>query len=212
MQKVVDPAAAVKVRLRLRDLVLVVRKLEVHSACVQVDVAAEQVGRHRGALDVPAGAPQAPRRRPRRLARLGRLPQHKIRRMPLVGRRVRRERALALCEQLSTRFTFGPVVGLVGGAGAGALACGRLGWIELAVLLARRVTERFRIEVDGAAALVAVAVGTNRFDVRDDLGHVVGDARDRVGREHIQARHVVEKLRLEGRRQLQKGRLHVTDW
>ena len=51
-------------RLALRDLVLVVREDEVHAAAVDVEVRAEVARGHRRALDVPAGAPLAPRARP----------------------------------------------------------------------------------------------------------------------------------------------------
>jgi hypothetical protein len=43
----------------LRDLVLVVRELEVHAAAVDVEMRAEQRGGHRRALDVPAGPARA---------------------------------------------------------------------------------------------------------------------------------------------------------
>mmetsp|Transcript_16336 Transcript_16336/g.41193 ORF Transcript_16336/g.41193 Transcript_16336/m.41193 type:complete len:299 (-) Transcript_16336:40-936(-) len=98
VQKVVDPRAAVEVRLRLRELVLVVRELEVGAARVEVDGVAEQVGRHRGALDVPPRPAGAPRRGPRGLAALRRLPQHEVGRLPLVGAAVGGERALAFVE------------------------------------------------------------------------------------------------------------------
>jgi hypothetical protein len=42
----------------LRPLVLVVREAQVDAARVQVEPVAEQVQRHRGALDVPAGKPK----------------------------------------------------------------------------------------------------------------------------------------------------------
>ena len=67
----------------LRDLVLVVRELEVHAAAVDVEVLAEQLDRHRRALDVPAGTARAPRRLPGRLAGLGGLPQHEVERVAL---------------------------------------------------------------------------------------------------------------------------------
>src|SRR5580704_2402132 len=70
-------------RARLRDLVLVVRELEVEAAAVEVEVRAEERGRHGRALDVPAGAPAPPRRIPPWLAGLGALPQHEIERVAL---------------------------------------------------------------------------------------------------------------------------------
>ena len=67
----------------LRDLVLVVREHEVVAAAVDVEAVAEDLERHRRALDVPAGPARAPRRRPRRLAGLRRLPQREVDRAAL---------------------------------------------------------------------------------------------------------------------------------
>src|SRR5213075_100352 len=67
----------------LRDLVLVVRELQVLAAAVDVERLAEQRAAHRGALDVPAGPALAPGRWPGRLAGLGALPQHEIERILL---------------------------------------------------------------------------------------------------------------------------------
>ena len=68
----------------LGTLVLVMRELEVHAAAVQVEPLAEEVEAHHDALAVPARPAVAPRRRPRRLARLGQLPQDEVGRMTLV--------------------------------------------------------------------------------------------------------------------------------
>ncbi len=70
-------------RLRLGNLVLVVREDEVQSAAVDVEGRAEELLAHRGALDVPAGPAAAPGRVPRRLARLLSLPEREIERFPL---------------------------------------------------------------------------------------------------------------------------------
>ena len=59
------------------------RELEVHAAAVNVEVRAEERGRHGGALDVPAGPARAPGRVPRRLAGLGVLPQDEVERIAL---------------------------------------------------------------------------------------------------------------------------------
>src|SRR5688500_4249814 len=67
----------------LRDLVLVMRELEVESAAMDVEMIAELLRRHRGALDVPAGSSFAPRRRPRGFAGLRGLPQHEVERVAL---------------------------------------------------------------------------------------------------------------------------------
>ena len=65
--------------LGLRDLVLVVREDQVAAAAVHVEVHAEQLLRHRRALDVPAGPAIAPRRGPRAvLALLARLPEREV--------------------------------------------------------------------------------------------------------------------------------------
>jgi len=57
--------------------------------------------------------------------------------------------------------------------------------------------------------LIAVAVLLNLLNVRHHLGHVVGHARDGVGRQHVERGHVGEEARLLSRRQPQKVRLHV---
>ena len=67
----------------LGPLVLVVRELQVEPAAVQVEALAEQAEAHHDALAVPARPPVAPRRRPRRLARLGQLPQGEVGRVAL---------------------------------------------------------------------------------------------------------------------------------
>ena len=54
---------------------------QVVAAAVQVEAVAEQAQAHGDALDVPAGPARAPRRRPGRLARLGRLPQGEVERV-----------------------------------------------------------------------------------------------------------------------------------
>ena len=70
-------------RAGLRDLVLVVRELQIHAAAVDVEMRAQQRRRHGRALDVPARAPRPPGRIPRRLAGLGVLPEHEIQRIAL---------------------------------------------------------------------------------------------------------------------------------
>src|SRR4029077_1650325 len=71
-------------RARLRDLVLVVRELEVESAAVNLEARTEVLLRHRGALDVPARPDAAPRRLPPGvLARLVRLPEREVARILL---------------------------------------------------------------------------------------------------------------------------------
>ena len=64
--------------LRLRDLVFMVWKLQVHPAAVQIDGLAQISVGHGRTLDVPARPPHSPGGFPRRFARLCRLPQCKI--------------------------------------------------------------------------------------------------------------------------------------
>ena len=77
---VVHPVAgkAVAGCVRLRNLVFMMWELQVEAATVDVELRAQVVGGHGGALQVPARTAIAPRRRPRGLARLGRLPQREI--------------------------------------------------------------------------------------------------------------------------------------
>ena len=73
---------------RLGDLVLVVREDQIEPAAVDVEYVAQQLARHRRALDVPAGAagrPDAGGRWPRRFARHRRLPQYEVVDVALVG-------------------------------------------------------------------------------------------------------------------------------
>ena len=67
----------------LGNLVLVVRELQIEAAAVNIKLAAQVVGGHSRALQVPAGAAPTPRGGPGRLARLGGLPQRKILRAAL---------------------------------------------------------------------------------------------------------------------------------
>src|ERR1700730_11834783 len=69
--------------LALCDLVLVVGKDVVDAAGMDVEALAQVLHAHGGALDVPAGAPNAERRLPRLLTRLARLPQHEVARLVL---------------------------------------------------------------------------------------------------------------------------------
>jgi hypothetical protein len=73
------------VGLRLRDLVLVVREDQVGAAAMDVESLAQVALRHGRALEVPAGSPRAPRAVPRRLARLGSLPEREVVNVLLVG-------------------------------------------------------------------------------------------------------------------------------
>src|SRR3989304_2683830 len=66
-------------RLALGDLVLVVGEDVVHAARVEIDTRAQVLGRHGGALDVPAGESVAPGAGPDELpSRLPRPPQREV--------------------------------------------------------------------------------------------------------------------------------------
>ncbi len=65
-------------RFRLGDLILVVGEDQVGASAVDVDCAAEVVGAHGGALDVPAWASVTPWARPGWLTRLGCLPKGEV--------------------------------------------------------------------------------------------------------------------------------------
>ena len=56
---VIDEGAAMRA-LGLRDLVLVMRKLQVLATAVDVELPAQQLGAHRRAFDVPARPPWSP--------------------------------------------------------------------------------------------------------------------------------------------------------
>ena len=81
----------------LGNLVLVVREDQIDAAAVDVDRRlAEQPERHRRALDVPSRPARPDAVVPRRLAGLGRLPQHEVAGV-LLGVLVRRPRARPAC-------------------------------------------------------------------------------------------------------------------
>src|SRR6266581_3023893 len=83
MHPVVHEGSAVGA-LALRDLVLVMGKLQVGASAVDVEMFSEQPGSHRRALDVPSGAPGTPRRRPACLggiAVLGMFPEYEVERI-----------------------------------------------------------------------------------------------------------------------------------
>ena len=69
----------------LGDLVLVVGEDQVLAAAVDIEGLAQVFLAHGRALQVPPGAPAPPRAVPAGLAVLGRLPQHEVRRVLLVG-------------------------------------------------------------------------------------------------------------------------------
>lgn len=71
--------------LTLSQLIVMVRELQIDPSGVNIQLVAADVWGHGRALDVPAGAAEAPRRRPRRLAALTALPEGEVVRWPLLG-------------------------------------------------------------------------------------------------------------------------------
>ena len=76
-------ADAVVCAAALGDFVFVVGKLQICAAAVDVKRVAKQFATHRGAFNVPARPPVAPRALPMRLFGFGGFPQHKIQRVAL---------------------------------------------------------------------------------------------------------------------------------
>ena len=179
MDEVVDPLLDVVVRLGLRELVLVVREVEVDAAAVDVNSLAQDVGAHGAALDVPPGPTLAPRARPSRLPGLGSLPQHKVI-LSLLLARVRRERALTVHRELHV------LQGLL---------------VELGVLVVRRGLKRRNVEVNAAVGFVRVPSVDNRLNVLDNLVGVLAHAGQRVRPGDAHEAHILHELRLERVRQ-----------
>ncbi|RIK33046.1 MAG: hypothetical protein DCC52_04170 [Chloroflexi bacterium] len=83
-QRIVHPIARkffARKRFGLRDFVFVMRKHDVKTAAMQINLFAVLFQIHRGTFNVPAGATRPPRRIPRGFARFGRFPQRKIHRV-----------------------------------------------------------------------------------------------------------------------------------
>ena len=59
--EVVHPLLAAEVSLRLRQLVIVVRKLQIHTPCVHIHVLAQDIRGDDGAFNVPARSSISPR-------------------------------------------------------------------------------------------------------------------------------------------------------
>ena len=72
----------------LGDFVFVVGEQKIEPAAVDVECLAQELAAHRRAFDVPARAALAPGAVPRRLLRLGRLPEGEVRDVPLAGGRL----------------------------------------------------------------------------------------------------------------------------
>ena len=126
VQPVVDERPAVR-RLALRDLVLMVRELEVDAPAVDVEVLTEQRLAHRRAFDVPARTARAIDAVPFRVVRfrrLRRLPEHEVERIllavehgdALAGTKLvdRLARKLAVAGELAHRVVDVAAVGAIG--------------------------------------------------------------------------------------------------
>lgn len=73
VQEIVNPLLAIEEGLRLSQLIVVVRELQIATTTVYIQSLTKDLGSHGRALNVPTGATLSPRRIPRRLSRLGRL-------------------------------------------------------------------------------------------------------------------------------------------
>src|SRR6202034_4886152 len=80
------PGELVAGRATLRDLVLVMREDQNHSATMNIELRPQIRARHRRALQMPAGPSESPWRGPGRLTGLGALPQREISLITLTGR------------------------------------------------------------------------------------------------------------------------------
>eukprot|EP00967_Tisochrysis_lutea_P094350 scaffold137143_cov27-Tisochrysis_lutea.AAC.2 len=123
VKEVVDPLAATVEGLSLTELVIVVWKLQVNSACMHVHVVPQQLRRHDRALNVPPRPAATPRALPSGLARLARLPQREIARAALLARR-RLVRSFALLHLRLRRLALGRLQ--LGVVMAGALEGGQV--------------------------------------------------------------------------------------
>ena len=153
--------------LALRALVLMMRKHQVSAAAMDVEGKPQVLARHGRALDVPAWAPLAPGGIPRRLARLGRLPQGEVERVAFA-----RLKALAVGAKLAmARFHLVDVA-------AGKLAVSGV---------------RAHAEVHVAFDLVGMPTVDELLHERDHIGNLARGARAHVGVEHASRVHVVDE-------------------
>jgi hypothetical protein len=162
----------------LGDLVLVMRELQIGAAAVDVELPPEQVGRHRRALDMPARATAAERRRPAhllRLFRLGRLPQHEVEgiqfaaghRHPLAGTQV--------VERLAAEA---PVAGELAHGEDHVAVFGRVG--VAVVLQALDHSQHLRHILGGARFGVGTCNAERRLVLMHRLDETAGQRRDRL--------------------------------
>ena len=150
-------------RTGLGALVLVVREREVLPTTVEIEPFAQQIERHRRALDVPARTAPTPRRVPGGLARLGRLPEREVHRAAL------------------------GLVDVDPGTGRFAQLLERPVW-ERAVTL-----ERLDREVHALARNLIGVPGLDEFaDEVEHAVDVLGGVGAMIGFAHTEAGHVVE--------------------
>ena len=136
--------------LGLGNLVLVVRETKVDAATMQVERGTKVGQRHRRALNVPAGAAFAPRRRPevRAILRFAGLPQSEV------GSRL--------------AFIFIGVVGFAGGVLGLGLELGEVDMVQLTVIRAGADLEVDRA-ILGDVSVAAVDEGLDHRDLLRDM-------------------------------------------
>ena len=153
--------------LGLRPLRLVVGEGEIGAASVDLEAVAEVGHRHRRTLDVPSRPPWTPRRLPRGLVGQRALPEHEVERIALPGH-VRHVAALVGDrEHLVPRHVRDLAEGRIG----------RDAEVDLAV---------GRVREPGVQQLL---------DEGDHLRHVLGRARQVVGRQPVEAGHLGQEGR-----------------
>mmetsp|Transcript_4743 Transcript_4743/g.10188 ORF Transcript_4743/g.10188 Transcript_4743/m.10188 type:complete len:216 (+) Transcript_4743:1307-1954(+) len=174
--EVVHPLLAAEARLRLGQLVVVVRKLQILAPRVDVDPFPQNVPGDDGALDVPSRTAGPEGRLPRRLACLARLPEREV-----VGAALFAGSAVGQCAL---------PLGHLGRRGRGPARPCR---IELAIVVTRRL-QGIQVEVHRSVAFVRHAFRDDLLHEGDDLGHVLGDARQDVRLANAERFHVFHEL------------------
>ncbi len=156
----------------LRDLVFVVRELQVGTAAVDVELLAQILGAHGRALEVPAGEAHRPGRLPpHQVAGIGLDPQRKIGRVALLVLPLEVVAALGdeILDLAARQLAIHAVVG----------------------------NEFGRVEIDRAIDHVGIAAVEDGLDHVDLFDDVAGSARLDAGRQHVEhAHHLVEAQRV----------------
>ena len=146
----------------LRDLAFVMRKHQIHTAAMDIELFAQVAGAHRRTLHVPAGKTVAPRRRPAHDVFRSRLfPQREIERIALIALPVQVARI---------------------GHHVFQYAAGELPVTELPVI-------SFDVEINGAVADIGVTAIQNRPHHRDLLDDMARSARFDARRQDVQLTH-----------------------